>query len=107
MLLVSTSTLPENAIMLCVDKKSQCQALERTQPMLPMGLGLVEGVMHDYIRHKTTTLFAALNVLDGQVLTECKPQHRHQEFLSFLRNLEDAEPGGLGYPYGRGQLCHT
>jgi len=86
---------PENAIVLCVDEKSQCQALERTQPMLPMGLGYVEGVTHDYIRHGTTTLFAALNVLDGEVLTECKPRHRHQEFLSFLRYIEDAVPAGL------------
>jgi putative transposase len=86
---------PENAIVLCVDEKSQCQALERTQPMLPMGLGYVEGVTHDYIRHGTTTLFAALNVLDGEVLTECKPRHRHQEFLSFLRYIEDAVPADL------------
>jgi len=86
---------PENAIVLCVDEKSQCQALERTQPMLPMGLGYVEGVTHDYIRHGTTTLFAALNVLDGEVLTECKPRHRHQEFLSFLRHIEDAVPADL------------
>ena len=75
---------PENAIVFCVDEKSQCQALERTQPMLPMGLGYVEGVTHDYVRHGTTTLFAALNVLDGDVLAACKPRHRHQEFLSFL-----------------------
>ena len=68
------------------------QALERTQPMLPMGLGYVEGVTHDYIRHGTTTLFAALNVLNGEVLTECKPRHRHQEFLSFLRCIEKAVP---------------
>lgn len=86
---------PENAIVLCVDEKSQCQARERTQPMLPMGLGYVEGVTHDYIRHGTTTLFAALNVLDGEVLTECKPRHRHQEFLSFLRYIEDAVPADL------------
>ncbi len=59
---------PENALVLCVDEKSQCQALERTQPMLPMGFGYVEGVTHDYKRHGTTTLFAALNVLNGAVL---------------------------------------
>jgi len=86
---------PENAIVLCVDEKSQCQALERTQPMLPMGLGYVEGVTHDYIRHGTTTLFAALNVLDGEVLTACKPRHRHQEFLSFLRTVDSAVPEEL------------
>ena len=59
---------PDNALVLCVDEKSQCQALERTQPMLPMGFGYVEGVTHDYMRHGTTTLFAALNVLNGAVL---------------------------------------
>ena len=86
---------PENAIVLCVDEKSQCQALERTQPMLPMGLGYVEGVTHDYVRHGTTTLFAALNVLNGAVLATCKPRHRHQEFLSFLREIDKAVPSDL------------
>lgn len=81
---------PENALVLCVDEKSQVQALERTQPMLPMGMGYVEGVTHDYKRHGTTTLFAALNVLNGAVLAECKPRHRHQEFLSFLRAIDKA-----------------
>src|SRR4249920_209115 len=83
---------PENALVLCVDEKSQCQALERTQPMLPMGFGYVEGVTHDYKRHGTTTLFAALNVLNGAVLASCKPRHRHQEFLSFLREIDKAVP---------------
>jgi transposase len=69
---------PENALVLCVDEKSQCQALERTQPLLPMGFGYVEGVTHDYVRHGTTTLFAALNALNGAILAECKPRHRHQ-----------------------------
>lgn len=86
---------PENALVLCVDEKSQCQALERTQPMLPMGLGYVEGVTHDYVRHGTTTLFAALNVLDGSVLTLCKPRHRHQEFLEFLRRIDKSVPAEL------------
>ena len=86
---------PENALVLCVDEKSQCQALERTQPMLPMGLGYVEGVTHDYKRHGTTTLFAALNVLNGAVLATCKPRHRHQEFLSFLREIDGAVPAEL------------
>jgi putative transposase len=72
---------PENALVLCVDEKSQCQALERTQPMLPMGLGYVEGVTHDYARHGTTTSFAALDIANGEVLADCHPQHRHQEFL--------------------------
>jgi putative transposase len=86
---------PDNAIVLCVDEKSQCQALERTQPMLPMGFGYVEGVTHDYKRHGTTTLFAALNVLNGAVLATCKPRHRHQEFLSFLREIDTAVPAEL------------
>ena len=86
---------PENALVLSVDEKSQCQALERTQPMLPLGLGYVEGVTHDYKRHGTTTLFAALDVLNGTVLTDCKPRHRHQEFLGFLRRIEQAVPQKL------------
>jgi putative transposase len=86
---------PDNALVLCVDEKSQCQALERTQPMLPMGFGYVEGVTHDYKRHGTTTLFAALDVLNGTVLTDCKPRHRHQEFLAFLRRIEAAVPADL------------
>src|SRR5271155_5511854 len=83
---------PDNALVLCVDEKSQVQALERTQPMLPMGLGYVEGVTHDYVRHGTTTLFAALDIANGSVLTQCKPHHRHQEFLSFLRHIEANVP---------------
>ena len=84
---------PDKALVLCVDEKSQVQALERTQPVLPMGLGYVEGVTHDYYRHGTTTLFAALDVLDGRVITQCKPRHRHQEFLGFLRHLDATAPG--------------
>ena len=86
---------PENALVVCVDEKSQVQALERTQPMLPLGLGYVEGVTHDYVRHGTTTLFAALNVLNGAVLATCKPRHRHQEFLAFLRAIDKAVPARL------------
>jgi transposase len=78
---------PEHAVVLCVDEKSQIQALERTQPVLPMGLGYVEGVTHDYLRHGTTTLFAALDVANGTVLADCKPRHRHQEFLAFLKKI--------------------
>jgi transposase len=78
-----------------VDEKSQIQALERSQPALPMGLGYLEGVTHDYYRHGTTTLFAALNVLDGSVIAQCKPRHRHQEFLSFLNHLERNVPAEL------------
>jgi len=86
---------PDKALVLCVDEKSQVQALERTQPVLPMGLGYVEGVTHDYYRHGTTTLFAALDTLDGKVITLCKPRHRHQEFLAFLNHLDRRVPAGL------------
>jgi putative transposase len=79
-------------LVLCVDEKSQCQGLERTQPLLPMSLGYVEGVTHDCVRHGTTTLFAALNVLNGAILAECKPRHRHQEFLAVLRAIDQAVP---------------
>ncbi len=80
---------------LCVDEKRQVQALERTQPLLPMGLGYVGGVTHDYVRHGTTTLFAVLDIADGSVFTQCKPRHRHQEFLSFLRHIEASVPPTL------------
>jgi len=83
---------PDCAVVLCVDEKSQIQALERTQPLLPMGLGYVEGVTHDYVRPGTTTLFAALDVASGEVITPCKPRHRHQEFLTFLRHVDREVP---------------
>lgn len=86
---------PENAVVLGVDEKSQIQALERTQPMLPMGLGYVEGVTHDYERHGTTTLFAALDIANGDVLTQCKRRHRHQEYLQFLKHIEENVPRKL------------
>ena len=86
---------PENAVVLCVDEKSGIQALERTQPMLPLGLGYVEGVTHDYRRHGTTTLFAALDTANGKVLARCRPHHRHQEYLSFLREIEKNVPKNL------------
>jgi putative transposase len=86
---------PEHALVLCVDEKSQIQALERTQPLLPMGLGYVEGITHDYRRHGTTTLFAALDIQQGTVLTQCKRRHRHQEFLAFLRHLDAHVPARL------------
>ena len=86
---------PDHALVLCVDEKSQIQALNRTQPVLPMGLGYVEGVTHDYVRHGTTTLFAALDIATGAVFTEYKPRHRHQEFLSFLRRLDSSIPEQL------------
>jgi putative transposase len=86
---------PDQALVLCVDEKSQIQALQRTQPVLPMGLGYVEGVTHDYFRRGTTTLFAALNVLDGAVISQCKPRHRHQEFIGFLNHLDRNVPADL------------
>ncbi len=86
---------PQNAVVLCVDEKSQIQALERSQPMLPLGLGYVEGVTHDYVRHGTTTLFAALDIANGTVLADCKQHHRHQEYLSFLKMIEMNVPKNL------------
>ena len=86
---------PDNAVVLCVDEKSQTQALDRTQPLLPLGLGYVEGVTHDYVRHGTTTLFAALDIATGEVLTQCKRRHRHQEFLQFLRHIDAGVPKAL------------
>jgi len=81
---------PEKALVLCVDEKSQIQALDRTQPILPLRPGIPERQTHDYKRHGTTTLFAALNLLDGNVIAECLPRHRHQEFLRFLRRIDRA-----------------
>jgi len=86
---------PNKAMVLCVDEKSQIQALDRTQPMLPLNLGYVEGVTHDYVRHGTTTLFAALDIASGQVITKCKRRHRHQEFLQFLNHIEQNVPEAL------------
>lgn len=86
---------PTNAMVLCVDEKSQIQALDRTQPLLPMGLGYVEGVTHDYTRHGTTTLFAALDIASGDVMTSCKKRHRHQEYLQFLKQIDANVPAAL------------
>jgi putative transposase len=86
---------PDKAMVLCVDEKSQVQALDRTQPLLPMGLGYVEGVTHDYVRHGTTTLFAALDIATGKVLTRCKRRHRHQEYLQFLKYIDQNVPENL------------
>jgi transposase len=83
---------PENAIVLCVDEKSQIQALDRTQKMLPMQPGRPERHTHDYVRHGTTTLFAALEIATGQVTGAVKPRHRHQEFLAFLKQVARAYP---------------
>lgn len=83
---------PENALVLCVDEKSQIQALNRTQPVLPMRIGEVERRTSDYDRHGTTTLFAALNVATGEVLGKCFPRHRAIEFLAFLREIDANVP---------------
>jgi transposase len=86
---------PENAIVLCMDEKSQIQALDRTQPSLPIKPGRAGTMTHDYKRHGTTTLFAALDVLTGSVIGQCLPRHRHIEFLKFLRTIDRAVPQGL------------
>lgn len=86
---------PEKALVLCFDEKSQIQALDRTQPGLPLKKGRCGTMTHDYKRHGTTTLFAALNVLEGTVIGECMPRHRHQEFLKFLRKLNRETPSEL------------
>lgn len=86
---------PDNALILCVDEKSQCQALERTQPILPMGLGYAEGVTDNYYRHGTITLFAALDVATGSVDVACKKRHRHQEFIAFLNQIKRNVPKEL------------
>jgi len=83
---------PENAIVLAMDEKSQIQALDRTQPSLPMKPERAGTMTHDYKRNGTTTLFAALSMLDGQVIGQCLPRHRHQEFLKFLRTLDREFP---------------
>jgi transposase len=84
---------PEGAVVVCVDEKSQVQALDRTQPILPIRPGLPEKATHDYIRHGTTTLFAALEIATGKVTDACYPRHRHQEFLKFLKKVAAAYPG--------------
>jgi transposase len=85
---------PAHAVVLSVDEKSQIQALDRTQPGLPMKKGRADTMTHAYKRHGTTTLFAALNVLDGTVLGRCMQRHRHQEFIRFLNAIEAAVPAG-------------
>lgn len=83
---------PEGAVVVCVDEKSQIQALDRTQPILPMRPGQVERQTYDYKRNGTTTLFAALEIATGKVVDACKPRHRHQEFLAFLKQVAKAYP---------------
>ena len=86
---------PDKALVLCVDEKSQIQALDRTQPGLPMKKGRAGTMTHDYKRNGTTTLFAALNMLDGKVIGACMPRHRHREFLRFLRLIDQQTAEGL------------
>jgi len=86
---------PEQALVLSVDEKSQIQALDRTQPILPLRPGLPARQTHDYQRHGTRTLFAALNVLEGTVIGECQSRHRHQEFLRFLDRIDESVEAGL------------
>lgn len=86
---------PEKALVLCCDEKSQCQALERTQPGLPLGIGHIQTATHDYIRHGTLTLFAALNYLEGKLITTIAEQHRHQEWLAFLKKIHRETPKDL------------
>jgi transposase len=83
---------PENAVVLCIDEKSQVQALQRTAPILPIMPGVPEKATHDYIRNGTTTLFAALDVATGKIIDTCLPRHRHQEFLRFLKQVAKAYP---------------
>jgi transposase len=86
---------PDKALVLCVDEKSQIQALERTQPLLPLRPGLPARQTHDYRRNGTTTLFAALNVLNGKVIGDCMVRHRHQEFIRFLKQIDTETPAEL------------
>ena len=86
---------PEKAIVLCADEKSSVQALDRTQASLPMVKGRGQTMTHDYKRHGTTTLFAALNVLTGMIISQCTPRHRHQEWLKFLKTIDRQVPKDL------------
>jgi transposase len=86
---------PEKAVVLCMDEKSQIQALDRTQASLPMTPGRAGTMTHDYKRNGTTTLFAALDVLTGKVIGQCLPRHRHEEFLKFLKTIDAEVPRGL------------
>jgi len=86
---------PDKAMVLCVDEKSQIQALDRTRPLLPLRPGLPARQTHDYKRNGTTTLFAALSTLDGKVIGDCMPRHRHQEFIRFLKHIDTETPQAL------------
>ena len=86
---------PDRALVFCCDEKSQCQALERTQPGLPLGCGHINTRTHDYIRHGTLTLFAALNYLDGKIISRTAAKHTHRQWLGFLRQIEAETPARL------------
>lgn len=86
---------PDRALVLCCDEKSQCQALERTQPGLPLGMGYVRTATHDYVRHGTLTLFAALSYLDGKIFRQTAARHTHKQWLAFLKKLDAETPGEL------------
>lgn len=86
---------PDRALVLCCDEKSQCQALERTQPGLPLGVGHIRTKTHDYTRHGTVTLFAALSYLDGKIFGQTAPRHTHQQWLAFLKHLDKQTPADL------------
>ena len=86
---------PENAVVFCCDEKTQCQALERTQPGLPLGIGHIRTMSHDYIRHGTTTLFAALDYASGRILHDNHQTHTHAEWLAFLQKIDSSVPDGV------------
>ena len=86
---------PDKALVLCCDEKSQCQALERTQPGLPLGVGHIRTKTHDYTRHGTITLFAALSYLDGKIFGQTAPRHTHRQWLAFLKHLDAETPADL------------
>src|SRR5947209_7911497 len=97
---------PAHAVVLSIDEKSQIQALDRTQPGLPMKKGRCATMTHDYKRNGTTTLFAALDILEGKVIGRCMQRHRHQEFIRFLNAVRARGGGRQGGPCGPRQLCH-
>ena len=98
---------PEHALVLSCDEKSQIQALDRTQKSLPMYPGRLGTLTHDYKRNGTTTLFAAIEVVEGKIIAECMSRHRHQEWLKFLKKIDRRNAGGVGFALDRGQLRDT
>jgi len=95
---------PTQAVILCCGEKSQCHALERAQPGLPLGIGYVRTATHGYVRHGTPTLFAELNYLSGKILQMQRQRHRHQEWLKFLETIDQEYPGDLTIHLIRRQL---